>query len=659
VDLTGRRIRNYAVLSPLGAGGMGQVYLALDETLGRKVAIKVLLAGEIGDEDAHRRFLREARAAATLDHPNICPVHEVGEFEGRTYVVLQHVEGETLRSRLGRGALPEREALTMAAQVASALAEAHRHGIVHRDVKPENIMVTPRGQVKVLDFGLAKVAVASAPGDDTATALSRPGVVMGTVPYMSPEQVRGEDVDARSDVFSFGAVLFEMLSGRRLFDARTSAEVIAQILTRDPPPLQVGRPDGPLDRMLQRALAKDASRRYCSMEALLADLRQVGLQETEAVRAPRASARPRFALGALAAACAAAVLGLVFVGVKRRAPAPAAATHDPAAYDAFVRAKVNVSDENSASNDKAIALLQNALALEPAFAAAHAELARAYNVKSFYFASAEQRARLDEDSAVEVEKALALDPNLAEAHLARGNILWTHENRFPHEQAIEAFRRAIELDPRLDDAHHQLAVVYFHIGLLDKAWGEIDRTLALNPSNALARFRYGVIDMYRGRYDEAIGVFEGTPLKKNPSLQGFQTATALFRLGRDGEASAVLDAYLARYPADPAGVGTSTRAMMLARAGKRAEAEAAIGRALSIGQGFGHFHHTAYNVASARALLGQRDEALKWLQVAVDDGFPCYPLFAQDTQLDTLRQDPRFVAFLAKLELQWERRSKL
>jgi tetratricopeptide (TPR) repeat protein len=253
-----------------------------------------------------------------------------------------------------------------------------------------------------------------------------------------------------------------------------------------------------------------------------------------------------------------------------------------------------------------------------------------------------------------VEKAMKLNPDLAEAHLARGLILWTHARRFPHEQAIQAYRRAVDLDPNLDEAHHQLGVVYFHIGLFDKAWEEIEKALAINPSNTLARFRFGVIAMYRARYEEALAVFNSTPLEKNPSLWAFQRATALFRLGRNEEAAALVNEFLKNYPKDEGGVGTSVKAMMLAKERKETEAEVTINRAIEIGKGFSHFHHTAYNIASAYALLNKPEEAIKWLQIAADDGFPCYPLFENDGNLNSLRKQEHFIAFMTKRKQQWE-----
>jgi tetratricopeptide (TPR) repeat protein/predicted Ser/Thr protein kinase len=674
-------LSHYRIVSKIGAGGMGEVYLAQDTKLNRKVAIKFLPESLTADEQAIKRLVREAQAAARLDHPNICTIHEVSEADGRSFIVMQYIEGETLDSRMKRKPLDLSESLGIAAQVADALAEAHAHGIVHRDIKPSNIMITPRGKVKVLDFGLAKSINADVAVDaeaQTATLLTQSGVVMGTVPYMSPEQLRGERLDGRSDIFSYGTVLYEIIGGRRPFEAQSLAEITSAILMRDPPPLQSNSNIIPakLESLILRCLEKEPAQRYQTMVELLVDLDRVrsdrengsvvaASNDAPTVRMAIDRSRRRVNWRRLAQSRVAAafgvlvILGLAITGYLRFFRSPTTSNksitkyESSPAYDTYLRAKVVIKSESQDEIENAIKLLKQALAIDPQFAPAWAALARAYNIKSFYFsAPEEQRKQLNEDAAVAVEKALSLDPNLAEGHYARGLILWTHANRFPHEAAIQSYRRALELDPNLDEAHHQLGVVYFHIGLFDKSWAEIEKAVSINASNTLARFRFGVINMYRGKYEDANAVFKSTPLKSNPSLWAYQSATALFRLGRTEEANQLLDEYLKNYPHDEGGVGTSVRAMMLAKAGKFREAEAAIQRALEIGRGFGHFHHTAYNIASAYALMNQPALAIKWLQNAADDGFPCYPLFANDTNLDSLRNDLQFIAFMTKLKQQ-------
>src|ERR1700674_10607 len=270
---------HYHIIEKLGHGGMGEVYLAEDKQLGRKVAIKFLPREVATDERAKQRLLREAKTAATLDHPNICAIYEVGQEGDQSFIVLQYIEGETLASRLKRHLPDLREALAIAAQVADALNEAHARGIIHRDIKPENIMLTTRNQVKVLDFGLAKVLRDSSIIEaDTASMLSIPGMGRGTVPYMSPEKVRGGALDCRSDIFSFGTVLYELLSGRRPFEAKSSAEVISAILTAEPPPISrssLGHSGSAEEELIRKCLEKDAALRYQTMGDLIPDLQQI------------------------------------------------------------------------------------------------------------------------------------------------------------------------------------------------------------------------------------------------------------------------------------------------------------------------------------------------------------------------------------------------
>lgn len=272
-----KTISHYRILSRIGAGGMGEVYLAEDTKLDRKVAIKLLPPESVADEQAKKRLVREAKAAAKLDHPNICSIHEVGESEGRGFIVMQYVEGETLAFRIQRKPLELRESLDIAVQLADALAEAHSRGIIHRDIKPQNVMLTPRGQVKVLDFGLARVVRERSlieSSSETESLLTTPGVVMGTVPYMSPEQIRCEELDARSDLFSFGAVLYEMITGHQPFAAESAAMTISAIVTRDPAPVARFSREVPseLERIVSKALRKDREQRYQTARDLLIDL---------------------------------------------------------------------------------------------------------------------------------------------------------------------------------------------------------------------------------------------------------------------------------------------------------------------------------------------------------------------------------------------------
>ena len=268
----GMRLGPYEVVGMLGAGGMGDVYGARDPRLERDVAIKVLPAQFATDRDRLRRFEQEARAASALNHPNILTVHDVGSHRGAPYLVTELLEGESLRERLRSGALPASEAVELGVQVAAGLSAAHEKGIIHRDLKPENLFVTRDGRVKILDFGLAKLMrtpeeVAVAP---TVAGATTAGLVMGTVAYMSPEQARGQAVDQRSDIFSFGAVLFEMLAGTQAFARDTAADTLSAILKEDPPPLTPpsGGIPANLEPIIRRCLAKRPQDRFASASDL-------------------------------------------------------------------------------------------------------------------------------------------------------------------------------------------------------------------------------------------------------------------------------------------------------------------------------------------------------------------------------------------------------
>jgi len=327
----GTRLGPYEIVAPLGAGGMGEVYRARDARLKRDVAIKVLPASFSADADRLRRFEQEAQAAGSLNHPNITAVYDIGTHEGAPYVVQELLEGETLRAELAGGRLLPRRAIDYGLQISQGLAAAHEKGIVHRDLKPENVFVTKDGRVKILDFGLAKLTqveqVGQATSLPTATAGTEPGVVMGTLGYMSPEQVKGKPADARSDIFSFGAILYEMLAGRRAFQGDSAAETMSAILKEEPPDLSVTNQDiSPgLERVVRHCLEKNVERRFQSARDLAFDLESLtGFSGPRAVTAavpgPR---RGRLLLPVLAAAAVASVITLaVTLLLGRRALQP-------------------------------------------------------------------------------------------------------------------------------------------------------------------------------------------------------------------------------------------------------------------------------------------------------------------------------------------------
>ena len=806
---TGQVIDHYKIVRPLGAGGMGEVYLADDTRLHRKVAIKFLPAHFTQDRKHLRRFQQEALTVATLSHPNVCTIHEVIETgDNRHCIVMEHVEGVNLRDRIADGRMDVSDALDVAIQVASALSSAHTAGIVHRDIKLENIMLRSDGYVKVLDFGLAKLTELEIPLEtDAQTQMlikTTPGVVMGTVYYMSPEQARGLQVDARTDVWSLGVVLYELVTGQKPFYGPTPTDVIISIAERQPAPLSKYVTEVParLEQIVQKALAKDREQRYQTADDLLADLKslkrdlEIGadVERFKTIPAAAPSRQSSFSLpllilaGLVIVAVASYVLffrkssteikslavlplknhsgdpsqdyfadnvteslisDLARIGALRVTSRPLvmpykdtsksvpeigrelnvdavltgsvqrsggqvkfavqlinAATNQnlwtntyekhlrdvlalqkevardvvnninipvttqeqaglgrtrpvkPEAYDHYLRGQFYLHHQNQEDNELAIKALEKAVDMDPTFAAAFAALAQAYVWKLFLFSPEEKQ--LPEKAFVAVQKALDLDPDLAVAYLARGRLLWTPENRFPHERVVGEYRRALSLDPNLDEARNQLALVYCHIGAFEDAMRESQHALASNPTNSLVQFRIAETLNFQRKHEQALETLRAIPKDANPALVSNQTVWALLSLGRREDASARLEQFLKEYPQDNRGLANGLQALLAASMGQERLAEEKIKVAIEKGKGFGHFHHTAYHIASAYALMNKKDEAITWLETAANDGFPCYPLFETDPNLNNLRQDPRFIAFMSNQKKQWEDfRSKL
>jgi len=845
--MIGTTVSHYRVLEILGSGGMGVVYKAADTKLKRTVALKFLPEELSQDRQALERFQREAQAASALDHPNICTIHDIGEHAGRPFIVMQYLEGGTLRDRLaGAGFVPAlgrpqqpalsaakgspqqiEELLNLAIQIADALEAAHSKGIVHRDIKPANIFVTARGQVKILDFGLAKLARvgsplvgARAPGECPqgarlqegptasieAEPLTEPGVAMGTVAYMSPEQARGEELDTRTDLFSFGTVLYEMATGCPAFCGASSVLIIDAILNKAPASPVRLNPELPpeLERIIDKSLQKERKLRYQTAADLRADLERLK-RDTDSGHAvtagydgrmPAAAAvgevrerplrwwpKPAIALvGATLAVVA--ILAALNVGgwrirlLGRAAPqrieslavlplanlsgdpqqeyfadgmteeltatlgkvralrvisrtsvmrykktdkslpeiakelnvdaliegsvlragdrvritaqliqgstdrhlwaesyerdlrdilalqsevAQAITTEvkaqvapeeqlrlasqrpvKPEAYDLYVRGKILGDSDNKA----AIEMLERAIAIDPSFAPAYAALGSACWARLVFFEPSEQ---WKEKAEAAVEKALSLDPNLAEAHVSRALLYFNPEN-IQLEKAIQECKRALALDPNLAEGHFTLAMIFEHVGLLDEALQELRTATTINPTQPDAALHTGIVLMYSGKYQDALPL-----LSSYKSVQ----ALALWHLGRKQEAWTAIRELLKANPQEEkdmvlAGVHT----LLLADAGQTQLAEERIHeKILKQGEGlkrYGHFHHVANLVANVYAQLHKPEQAVKWLEETAATGFPCYPSFENDTALDPIRQDPRFVAFMAKLKPQWE-----
>jgi tetratricopeptide (TPR) repeat protein len=462
------------------------------------VAIKVVSPGRVGDAVAERRLVQEARAAASLDHPCICPVYDAGTgADGRTFIVMQYVEGETLADRLRRGPLDVRHALLVAADVADALSVAHQRGIVHRDLKPQNVMLTPSGRPKLLDFGLAKrqageglagIAVA-----ETHTALTVQGAIVGTPGYMSPEQVRGQPIDGRSDLFSLGAVLYECLTGRRAFAAPTTIDTYGQILNVDPPPVSAVRAEASpsLDLLCARLLAKAASERFQSADEALGALRVLANASVATKTDPRpAPNRPEVRyLAALVLVAAAALGGFAW---SRWPAAPPEVPGDAAAW--YERGTASIRD---GAYHRALLSLTEAIRLHPAYPQAHARLAEAQNGLDEEAEAARSLARAEREAR---DQPLPEDDRLRLDGIA-GLVLRDNQRAVAAYTALAA-RRPDDAGVRIDLGRAQEAAE-----LRTDARASYLKALALDRQYAAAHLRLGRLAADEGRRDEALAAY--------------------------------------------------------------------------------------------------------------------------------------------------------
>ncbi|HEY3349637.1 MAG TPA: protein kinase [Thermoanaerobaculia bacterium] len=641
----GTRLGPYEIVSPLGAGGMGEVYRARDSRLARDVAMKVLPEEFFEGEEKRQRFEREARLLAALNHPGIAAIYSFEEIPSsssstRHLLVMELVEGDDLAVRLASGPVPIEELLSIARQIAEALEAAHEKGIVHRDLKPANVKVAPGGRVKLLDFGIAK-AIQLAPAETQApTATVSPtlaGVVLGTPAYMSPEQARGDLVDARTDVWAFGCLLCEMVTGRSPFQRRTTAETLAAIFGEPPRLAELAwREAPPLRTLAARCLERDPERRPSSgrflVEALGGDV--------------RGAHRPWLLLS-LAAAAAFLALGVWLLW--RRPPGPASAgvatpsapsSDTSAAYALYETARAAYQANTKADNTRAIALYDEALRVDPKYAPAWAGLAFACARYSFqYFDGNPAWAGRAEEAAA---RALEYGPFLAEAHQARAQVLSSQHQNFDFRRALPEARRALELSPNFDIAHYWMGVGYgLHLGLFDEGVRALERAAEINPKWAAPVAAMGVIRLQQGRYDDAL-TFARKAVEMAPgySVAYVPLAEALLRTGRDAECEAEISRAIEKEPRNTWVL--SLRAVLAARRGARAEADALIERA----EGLYDDHHVQYNAALVAATRGDAAGTVARLRRAVTGNFNPHGWFVADPLLARVRNDVVFRAFL-------------
>ena len=582
-QMIGRKLSHYEVVESLGAGGMGEVYRARDSRLGRDVAIKVLPPDRTLDETSRRRFQREAMAASSLNHPNIITIYEINSEGDTDFIVMEHVRGATLSSRIKRGPLPIDEAVGYASQIAEALSKAHAAGIVHRDLKPGNVMITDDGLVKVLDFGLAKFDTSSVNTQGSSgehqldLTLSLPGAVTGTIAYMSPEQARGDRVDARSDVFSFAIMFFEMLAGQLPFAGPNAIAILHNIHFNPPRDLRELRSDvpPPLAGLLWRMLEKPPEKRPTMAE--VASVLRAGARAAGAVTwrsgdgaGDGAGDRAMDALSASAWGQAAPVrsgrrwvwlgvgavllVGMLGAGgyfVKKRASAKSAAATEvtaaePAEGDAFALYKKGREEldhfDRPGATDRAIKTLERAVELDPQSGASFAALAQAYALKNDQNADP-QWLKLTAQNA---RRALELNPDLASAHISLG----ISERLAKHsEQAITQFQTAANLDPESGAPYREFGILYDSAGKREQARVALNRAVQLDPNDWRAYMELAFNEFQGADYKQAAANWEHALKLEPDNLDALNSLGGVYHmLGRDDDGAAALQQALAIKP---------------------------------------------------------------------------------------------------------------
>jgi serine/threonine protein kinase/tetratricopeptide (TPR) repeat protein len=750
--MIGKTISHYRILEKLGEGGMGVVYKAQDTKLDRIVALKFLSAQALGSEEEKTRFVNEAQAAAALDHPSICTVHEIDEADGRIFIVMAYVEGLSLKGKIEHGPLEFEEVLRIAIQVAEGLQEAHEKGIVHRDIKSGNIMVTSRGQARIMDFGLAKIAK----GKLVAGELMK----SGTVAYMSPEQASGGSIDLRTDIWSLGVVLYEMVAGQLPFKGDYSEAVIYSILNEEPEPLTGLRASVPrnLQRIVSRSLAKNPGERYQHTNDMLAHLRSVrkklksgsfteeavgvrpqpsiavlpfsnlsadkeqeyfcdgmaenlinALTHVEDLRVVartsafsfrgkeidvreigrklkvetllegsvrKAGSRLRitaqlinvvdgyhlwserydrdigemccpediFTIQDEISLAVVDKLKVKFLG-KEKAKLVKRHTKNLEAYDLYLKGRFFWSKRTKEGYRKSLEYFQRAIDRDPTYALAYVGIADCYDLLGWYDHLPPEEAFAKAKAAA--ERALEMDDTLAEANASRGWISTNYEWNWP--AAESKYRRAIEINPSYATARQWYAEYLSYMGRHDQSVAEAKRAQELDPFSLIINTDLGQVLYYARQYDQAIEQLQKTlELDPNFIVAHFFLAPLYAQKAMNDEATA--EAQKAR------ALSARDDSLMLAQlgatysfSGKSDEAKKVIDQLHQLSK---HRYVSPFYMALIYEGLGQKDQALEWLEKAYKKRDHWLETLKVHPWLDGLRSHPRFIELLMKMGLQ-------
>lgn len=640
----GDKLGPYEILAAIGVGGMGEVFRAHDTRLHRTVAIKILRSDKLADADRKKRFLQEARAASSLMHPNIVVLHDISQDAGTDFLVMEYVHGQTLKDRMSAGGLGLHEVVRYGVQIASALSAAHAAGIVHRDIKPANIMVTPDSQIKILDFGLAKLSEPLAETEaNTLSGLTEPGLVVGTVAYMSPEQTRGEALDGRSDIFSLGSSLYEAATGRMPFRGPSTLAIMNEIASANPPRTSSIRGELPaaFDRVIEKALAKDKNDRFSSaaeMMAALQSLQEVSI--TSAVSQTEGKAR-RLSYWILAGVVALLLALGVFAFIEWHAPK--GHIPDPDAYQLYLQGRRDLQEITLHGFSQSIVDFNNAIKRDPDYAAAYAGLADAYSYQAiFELAPPKEVMPLAESNAA---KAIEKDPQIAAAYTSLAIVAFDFYRDFPLAQ--QRFERSLNIDKNDAFTQHFLGHFYEAMGRWQDAVNQMQRALNTEKLSAMYGEDLAYDLLMTRRADAAVAQLRDTIglAPKDPFARAV-LALALEAQGQNDEALEQAEEAM-KLPGQLAVAGMV--AGVFSRLHHTEAAQQILTDLENVAKSGTYI--APFEFAMTQFALGNKAAGMARLRESVEAHDSNLILFMGDPVFDLVREDPEFAALMNQIKL--------